>query len=919
MDDPDVEWRELESRHFVIHYPAGREAYAKRALSIAEEAHGVLVPNLKWEPRTKTLISVVDYLDFANGWSRTTPRNEIRLYAYPPFNDEELGLYDDWMRTLIYHEYTHALHTDNSSGLHDVLNVIFGKFAKNNAALPHWYTEGLAVYYETVMSNRGRLRNALYHVMLFNAARDRVIPSLGTLSTGPVKWPGGSASYLFGSFFIQYIASIYGEEALTDFNRELGNDWLPYALNRAALRIFNKTWEDLYDTWRREVYEEADRVYQAEEDHVTRHSLLMKPHRHSQAQWVPGEHALSYVKNDGYHPMAIYKYDIDSGKETMLVECWGECVHRWDVDHHRLIFMHLTTLDGYRKQEMLYEMDLQSGKVKKLDIPGRIRSFDIDGDILYWVALEGDVMVLYQAASDGKILELYRSKAFEQIENLDAKDGQILASVFDPERHAFDIRKYVHGSFDTLMRDQELDISPFWMHDGRIGYVSAHERRLNLWAWDESSGRAERLTHLLDGMIQPVEAPNGDIYYTAYTSEGTTIARIDHQDLQKYEEYMEKPDSEQEVTYMPLGDVSLSSATRYRPWQWLWPLNWYPSLSYNALDKARIGLTFNGSDTLDHHSYNASFEYLTGKGRFDFNLSYMWTALLWDISLSAGMTQNASTYQDGKRTRYYDYQLVYANVGVSRVLNARMSTHSLVFQYQLNYLKAHDTFTWSHRDPAASIWIPSLGWQNALYASWEWSSLRQMERAVSTGAGYAAWARARVEAPWLGADHYTLMAEFGAAGAWTMPYIDTHVVWLKVAGGTSWSEDPQRYPFVLSSASGISLNGGNVWMHGYASGSIYGAHYLYGHLAYDAGIWDADLGYSTLPIGLSRFGAGVFADWGYAWRNDYWNILNSKYSLGVNLYIDWILGYRLPVRMTLGYAWGGAPRGGHQGFVYFSY
>ena len=150
-------------------------------------------------------------------------------------------------------------------------------------------------------------------------------------------------------------------------------------------------------------------------------------------------------------------------------------------------------------------------------------------------------------------------------------------------------------------------------------------------------------------------------------------------------------------------------------------------------------------------------------------------------------------------------------------------------------------------------------------------------------------------------------------------YLDTHTVQLKAAGGTSWSEDSERYPFSLSSASGFSFNSGNTLLHGYPAGSIYGSHYLYGHAAYDAGLWDADLGYSTLPIGLSRIGAGVYADWGYAWRKGDWDILKSKYDLGVNLYIDWTLGYRLPVRMTLGYAWGGAPRGGHQVYMYFVY
>lgn len=921
IDDPNSEWRELESEHFVIHYPENREVFAKRALSIAEEAHHALVPYLRWEPRHKTLISVTDHLDSANGWSRTTPRGEIRLYAYPPFNDEELGLYDDWMRQLLYHEYTHTLHTDNSRGLHSVLNYIFGTFAKNNAAAPHWYTEGLAVYYETKMSNRGRLRNPLYLTMLYNAARDRVIPSLGSLSSVPVRWPGGAASYLFGSFFIQYIADRFGHEALTQWNDEYGDDWIPYAMNRAALRVFKATWDELYESWRQSAYEVADKLYQDESDRITHHDLLLKPFRHGKPQWVPGTNSFSYIKNDGYHPQAIYQYDLDTKTETKIVECWGECIHRWDAEHGKLFFTHLSSEDGYKSYEKIYEMDLFTKKLKPLDIPGRIRSFDIDRGSLYWSSLEEDTMTVYRLDASDHVTVLYRSGAFEQIENISVRDGRIIASVFEPERHAFDIKIYKDGVWTSVTDDSELDFSPFWMHDGRIGYVSAHDQRLNLWAFDERTGQSERMTHLLDGMLHPVEAPNGDIYYTAYTSSGTTIARISKDALQPQAARRSggTAGAEEQIEYAHLSDVSLSSSRRYKPWQWLWPLNWYPVLSYQATDKLRLGLAFNGADTLDHHSYQFKFEYLTGKNRFDFSLSYAWRALLWDITLSGGISQKTSVYLDGKQARNYDYQQVFADIGVRRIWNMRMSVHTLALQYRLSHLKAHDSLTWSLRDPAAQIWLPSLGWQNALYASWEWNSLRKAERAMTTGIGYDVWLSASLEAPWLGADQYTVVAEAGAMGAWTMPYLDSHTLQAKFTGGTSWSEDSQRYPFVLSSASGFAINSGNTMMHGYMTGMIYGSHYLYGHLAYDAGLYEFDLGYSTLPIGLSRIGAGVYADWGYAWRNGEWNILKSKYDIGMNLYIDWKLGYRLPVRMTLGYAWGGAPRGEHQVYMYFIY
>ena len=113
-DDPDVDWYEIETDHFWIHYPETKRAFAQKAIEWAEEAHKVLSPAIGWEPREKTHIVVEGKYDDANGWARSTPSTEIHLYAYPPPPSSELATYDDWVRQLVLHEYTHILHTDNS-------------------------------------------------------------------------------------------------------------------------------------------------------------------------------------------------------------------------------------------------------------------------------------------------------------------------------------------------------------------------------------------------------------------------------------------------------------------------------------------------------------------------------------------------------------------------------------------------------------------------------------------------------------------------------------------------------------------------------------------------------------------------------------------------------------------------------------
>gem|GEM_PF-2461728 len=445
--DPGTEWRSLESRHFLIHYPAHREAYARRALSIAEEAHEALSPQLSWVPKGKTHISVFDTLDEANGWARSTPRNEIRLYAYPPNASSELGHYDDWMRLLIYHEYVHILHIDtSSSSIQAVLNAIFGKFARTNATLPRWYIEGLAIYYETKQTGGGRLRSSLYRHMLRNVVLAGELPSLGTLSAGLIDWPAGAGQYLFGAFFMAHMAERYGQASLTQFNHRYGGDAIPYGVNRAAYRVWGKTWPELYKAWEVQASGEAlaDLVVARAHGAIERGTALLPPHRHRNASVRPGTDEIAFFHQDGIHPSGIVLFE--GGRPRRLVECWGGCRHAWSEDGARLYFMHASFRDGYAYRQGLYVYDMARGRIVGILPEVRLRAFSVDGDTLYLVEQVGDsVRILRQGLGPGlgEILgtleEIYAGEPLEQIDALDVQDGLMVASRFDPGRRTHDI------------------------------------------------------------------------------------------------------------------------------------------------------------------------------------------------------------------------------------------------------------------------------------------------------------------------------------------------------------------------------------------------------------------------------------------------------------------------------------------------
>ena len=956
--DPHESYLELESDHFVVHYPASRHAFAWRAVAIAEEAHGVLAPVFGSVTKEKTHISVENHLDIANGWARVVYANEIHLYPYPPFASGELGNYTDWMRQLIYHEYTHILHMDTSDNvLYDVLNAIFGKFARSNATMPRWFTEGLAVYFETRTSSGGRLRAESYRTFMRNAALDGRIPTLGGLSAQPVAWPAGSSDYIFGAFFVQWLVKVYGEEKVIEYIHAYSRQMIPYALNRVARHVFGKTMDALYEAWRVEETRKAgmERIAFEKTVRATPAKTMIAPHRHAHPNARPGDHAFSYYRDDGAHRTGIFLYDMETDTSSFLAECWMTCDSRWSKDGHKLYFDHIEMKDGYRRLNSLYTFDMATRKIERLTRDVHIRTYDVSATHLYVVSQTDESVSLMRVPlssvhadmTQDEFETLYRSRAFEELEELrvysgstpeedrlamtyfsqEARDLNYKNGRFVSEEHA-DLAHHVMTTYvKAIDRDGNwladgLDYTPIpsrepeWIdrEDGLFLAYSAVADDGTLTRYiEDAEGNTRLVARRLEGIHAPTMLASGDYVFIQYTSHGMAVAKIEKDALFSIAqpEAPRRARWKHEVVDLPLVVPDMAQRD-YLPWRWMFPLTWMPSFVGVGKD-ITLGLSWSGRDYLDHHQYAMSAAYNFGMDVLNFSASYVYARLLWNLAFSAGIQNSSALWFDGNRYKTYDYQQSSASLTAYRTWGGRLLMHQLALGMRVSHTQSSDRFSYPLHDPAAPPpRIPALGWQNALLISYTLSHRRQYEKAVAVSDGQLLRASLRLEAPWIGADAYALIASLDAQFSWTLPWFETHAIGLALSAGTSYVQNASRTPFALSTTVNttfsledlMQLSSQDALIHGYRPGSLAGQHYLYAHLDYHFGIYDPVLGTSTLPLGLQRISATLYGDWGYAWYPGVFHILDSKPAVGASLHFDITLGYRLIQRFTLGYAYG---------------
>lgn len=956
--DPHEVYFELESEHFVLHYPASRQAFARRAIAIAEEAHAVLAPVFGTVTKEKTHIAIENHLDTANGWARVVNINEIHLYPYPPYAMEELGHYSDWMRQLIYHEYTHILHMDTSDNpLYTGLNVVFGKFARGNATMPRWFTEGLAVYFETKTSSGGRLRYELYHTMMRNAALDGRIPSLGGMSAQPVAWPAASANYIFGAFFIQWIAEKYGEQKLIEYIHAYSRQVIPYAMNRVALRVFGDTFDALYDEWRAFEIRKArkERIAFEKNRRATPAKQILAPHRHAHPNARPKHNAFSFYQNDGAHRTGIALYDGESKDASFLTECWSTCDSKWDNAGERLFYDHLESKDGYIQINSLFVYNMAQKCSQRLTRDIHVRSFDVSETSLYLIAQQHEAVVILRVPLSkihadmvqDEFETLYRGRDFEQLEELHVLSGESWqtdrlamtqfslekrgvnyqdgALVSEPHRDlAHHVVTVYAGKIDNDGKWLENGLpfttnptrDPAWIvsEEGvSLAYSAVAEDGTLTRYLEDENGNTKCFARRLEGIHEPTMLENGNLVYVQYTSKGKAIAVID-KDALFSAELSESPCLsiwKRRVMDKPLVMPEVAERD-YLPWRWLFPLAWWPSFAMTG-EQFEIGLAFSGRDYLDHHNYMVSASYHSGLDVFNFSASYLYARLLWNISLSAGIWNSSAFWFDGKRNQEYDYQQATGSLMTSRTWHVGLAVSQLTLGINMLHTQSSERFSYSLSDPAGDPpRFPEFGWHNALYVNYVLSNLRQYEKAVAVSDGQRIRASLRFEAPWLGAEHYAIIASLDAQFSWTLPWFETHVIGMTLSAGTSYVQNEARMPFAISTSVNttfslddlLSLSNTDALVHGYQPGTLNGQHYLYAHLNYHFGIYDPVLGVSTLPIGLQRISATIYCDWGYAWNTGEFNILRSKPAIGATLHFDITLGYRLIQRFSIGYAYG---------------
>lgn len=945
--DPALKWRTIKSTHFLIHYHDGIEEQARRAGAIAEEVHNRLSAKMGWEPKAKTHLVVTDVSDFSNGFSWIFPYPKIIVFVAPPSSDDSLDYYDDWIRTLITHEYTHILVMDMTGGIPAVLRAMFGRAVSMNAFVPAWWAEGISMYEETVCTSAGRGRSAYLDMELRAFVLENKFPSPGEADAGVLRWPGGETPYLFGIGFVSYLAERFGEEKIYKFLRQYSRQIVPFLMNNSAKRIFGATMSELWRQWE----EHLKKKYQSQVEKVKGEGLIEGKRITNLGDWTAypvfdaTKKALYFFNANSHSGAGLYVYDPSSQSVHRVSDLQTLGGMTISPDGKKLVYSKV--IPPFGKTSSMYYMyaDLYVKSLEKKDSPlaylanrlteGERASdpdFSPDGKKVVYVSRKGVTPALkVVSVEDKKVEALFEpaSPAMMDTPKWSPDGSKIVFSMHsDGTRDIWLLDISSEGRSPTrLTQDSARDVDPSWSPDGRYILFSSDRTRIpNIYAYDTQNGNFYRVTNVLTGAFQPIVSPDGStLFYQGYASRGFDIYEmtLNPYEWQEVEIYASAPSHEPSPPPLTEPSRAYNPLPSLLP-RYLMPIFWYDGVDYQA------GLSTGGTDPLNEHAWSAFARWGSASEFLSWGTSYLNEQTR--LSLLAYYQQYAVSYGeillsakdfngDGVITvptefYYLDGRYFEKRSEVTFGIGYRLSSFAISAGYSH---EERDNLT-SIRGLIFDSLLPDRGEFASVWAQISFGKVSVFPYSISPEAGQTVTFSFEWLDSALGSDYDQRIYTADIRTYIPVRFLKHHVLALRTAGGVMEGDKLFQGTFRMGGTVGESIisNPGNkyFYLRGFETNRFLGDKALLISGEYRFPIAYPQRFPGMVPIFFQKIHGALFADWGGAFdrKNRYpltvggTPLINP--STGQPVYVEfkdedeWNLGVGAELRITGFLGWG---------------
>ena len=359
---PGVDWKKLESDHFILIFPGEIYEQAQDVLFKAEAVYRREMSDFGESRESKWPLILTTSGMESNGFVTLAPRKSV-WFGTPAAG----GLSSlDWYDLLALHETRHMVQMDHmNQGFIRFLYFFGGELgltAGIHLSVPSWYLEGDAVSAETEYSSGGRGRDPLFYDQMRVLALNEDFSYQKFVNRSYKHFIPNQ--YAFGYFMASYIKREYGDESWNRILRTTSILPLPaFGLYLGAKKVTGKSWTILCQDMMKELKER----WSKEQDSlilIDNETVLARSQRiYAVYETIFADDSIVLARKISLNePPVLVKIDLRDGKEETLFRVSAE--GGISSNGHMVVWSWIrpSALYHYKSWSDLILADVSSGK-----------------------------------------------------------------------------------------------------------------------------------------------------------------------------------------------------------------------------------------------------------------------------------------------------------------------------------------------------------------------------------------------------------------------------------------------------------------------------------------------------------------------------------------------------------------------------
>ena len=645
--DPSRSYQTVESPHFRITFTPDLSHLTGMAVERAEEAYALLSSQLANPPKGRIDILLLDDSDVTNGNARPFPSNRIVIWVKPPFADEELSHFRDWLDLVITHELAHVFHLDVSGRVGKAIRAVFGRLPLSWPVFPAvespgWSVEGLAVEFETRGTGSARQHGAFHEMIVRTAVLEDRFDPIDRVNGNTPIWPGGQRDYIYGSLFMDFLARKHGPRAQADIVNKTKGSILPpsWTFNLVGKSAMGRAFTTEYDAW----LNSLRTTYTALRDSLQKHGITQSERITTAGRYAlhprvsPDGKQFVYTEDNGKESTHTVVRDVTTGAVSWRVRRNGLASSDWLPDGS-LLTSQYELQNRYSLRNDLYQQN--RGGQRRLTSNARIEEPDanVAGTRVIAVELGKGSTRLVLLDRDGNQVKPIGEFTYGVgwASPRWSPDGNRIAAVRWQQggEHDLVVIDTTGSILQQATRDEAVDGTPTWSPDGRyVLFWSDRTGIPNLFAFDTQGSSILQVTNVLTGAFQPdVTQDSRFIYFSRYYADGYHIERMPYDPSAWREPGATRLPSQARprAALDSAADLHVtatpSAARKYSAFKTLRPHFWIPFLTETGNAGSFTGAQTFGYDLLGRHEYDVYYAHDFDNNRNVGLLSYSWAGL----------------------------------------------------------------------------------------------------------------------------------------------------------------------------------------------------------------------------------------------------------------------------------------------------